>query len=887
MLPLVLLPWLAAASPQLIRKHPPHHVLSVAAHGDLNEERAPTGHKYRHLAGLSAAFEEMKAITKRAEDVASTSTDECAGAGAECKKVVDFLGDKLPVEKDEKLQFLCAPAALDCLSANMDKCRAVHEQLSALQHRWQCEAVKCSKSGPDCSMTVLYLEMDDHQLSEDQRNRKTRFLCSNQAKKCVSDHKDVCKTAYDIVSVANDLGHCDRSRCSDVSIDCSMAVTYLTEDHISNVTFKASTAKWTYLCEDAAFSCLEKNMEVCGRYYNALKLAFAEGHCNSARCAKEGPDCATAVKYLSEPDKQYSEQELQAKNDFLCSDKAVACIGSHPTCSEFHLPAKAAFESTKCPVTLRSESAAKQGPAPEEPKVDTKLAAEADPQLTAQKAAEIAYSKKQEKEKADKEKQILAFAAKQKNAGAEEELEATKKAKAEEAAEAKKKGLTILAGAVVVLVALVGGTVWYIRRRAEKGKPPKPKKPGLLKKLKNPLKNPLKKSAGLPQQLEGIYQAPVVKTYTDSALDSQGARKARVAEHLQELAKGSEHLCLWLDADREGENIGFEVIAVCKEWFPDNSRVHRAIFSALTQEEVCSSFESLGKPDADVAKGVDARQELDLRVGISFSRLLTRKLRDETKAQSVTYGPCQTPALGFCVARHGEIEGFQPRKVWTPRVEASGLEFAWAGESTESQEEATKIRAALSRSSEAPLQLEQREERVPRPVGLNTVQLLRSASNALNLGPKQAMKLAEDLYSKGLISYPRTETTRYHETFDASVPLRAQQRSTRWGRSAAKALGAWKALSQVQSRRARDVGDHPPIVPLRLPQRGELRGQENKLYDFVSQHFVASWLGDARLRRHEAGKTFALRRRDVEAPGLGLDPRRRQINGHQKKTRRS
>ncbi|CAJ1398833.1 unnamed protein product, partial [Effrenium voratum] len=348
----------------------------------------------------------------------------------------------------------------------------------------------------------------------------------------------------------------------------------------------------------------------------------------------------------------------------------------------------------------------------------------------------------------------------------------------------------------------------------------------------------------LPQQLEGIYQAPVVKTYTDSA------RKARVAEHLQELAKGSEHLCLWLDADREGENIGFEVIAVCKEWFPDNSRVHRAIFSALTQEEVCSSFESLGKPDADVAKGVDARQELDLRVGISFSRLLTRKLRDETKAQSVTYGPCQTPALGFCVARHGEIEGFQPRKVWTPRVEASGL--AWAGESTERQEEATKIRAALSRSSEAPLQLEQREERVPRPVGLNTVQLLRSASNALNLGPKQAMKLAEDLYSKGLISYPRTETTRYHETFDASVPLRAQQRSTRWGRSAAKALGAWKALSQVQSRRARDVGDHPPIVPLRLPQRGELRGQENKLYDFVSQHFVASWLGDARLRRHEA-----------------------------------
>lgn len=37
-----------------------------------------------------------------------------------------------------------------------------------------------------------------------------------------------------------------------------------------------------------------------------------------------------------------------------------------------------------------------------------------------------------------------------------------------------------------------------------------------------------------------------------------------------------------------------------------------------------------------------------------------------------------------------------------------------------------------------------RKEPLPRPVGLNTVSLLRAASNALNLGPKQTMKVAED-----------------------------------------------------------------------------------------------------------------------------------------------
>lgn len=37
------------------------------------------------------------------------------------------------------------------------------------------------------------------------------------------------------------------------------------------------------------------------------------------------------------------------------------------------------------------------------------------------------------------------------------------------------------------------------------------------------------------------------------------------------------------------------------------------------------------------------------------------------------------------------------------------------------------------------------QEPLPRPVGLNTVSLLRAASNALNLGPKQTMKVAEEL----------------------------------------------------------------------------------------------------------------------------------------------
>ena len=92
----------------------------------------------------------------------------------------------------------------------------------------------------------------------------------------------------------------------------------------------------------------------------------------------------------------------------------------------------------------------------------------------------------------------------------------------------------------------------------------------------------------------------------------------------------------------------------------------------------------------------------------------------------------------------------------------------------------------------------------------------------------------KELYSAGLISYPRTESSRYHPTFDAGACLRPLARELR---AAGTALKTWTGAKQ--SARARDVGDHPPIVPLRTPETGELKGQRKRLYDYVCQHFVA------------------------------------------------
>ena len=60
----------------------------------------------------------------------------------------------------------------------------------------------------------------------------------------------------------------------------------------------------------------------------------------------------------------------------------------------------------------------------------------------------------------------------------------------------------------------------------------------------------------------------------------------------------------------------------------------------------------LGKPNANESAAVDARQELDLKVGVVFTRMLTRALRDAARRRFalpalrlLSFGPCQTPTL--------------------------------------------------------------------------------------------------------------------------------------------------------------------------------------------------------------------------------------------------
>lgn len=97
-------------------------------------------------------------------------------------------------------------------------------------------------------------------------------------------------------------------------------------------------------------------------------------------------------------------------------------------------------------------------------------------------------------------------------------------------------------------------------------------------------------------------------------------------KHLEECAKGCEQIVLWLDCDREGENICFEVLSCCVPCLSSHRperHVWRAKFSAISEQELRTAMDTLGEPNENEALAVDARQELDLKVCPHAARAVT------------------------------------------------------------------------------------------------------------------------------------------------------------------------------------------------------------------------------------------------------------------------
>ena len=343
----------------------------------------------------------------------------------------------------------------------------------------------------------------------------------------------------------------------------------------------------------------------------------------------------------------------------------------------------------------------------------------------------------------------------------------------------------------------------------------------------------------------------------------------KVRDNILSALRTCSHLIIWTDCDREGENIGFEVIDLCRQVKP-NLIVFRAKFSEITRRSILSSIKNLIQPDKRASDAVDVRQQLDLRIGAAFTRFQTifcRNSNIEVPGRIASYGSCQFPTLGFIVDRYLERENFVVTPFWYLDVKHKKdnieVDFKWE------KNRVTDIHVALDyfmKISEQPIlatvtAVDAKPKSKWRPTPLDTISFEKLASSKLRMSAKSAMKVAEKLYTSGMISYPRTETNIFPPSLNLKQFVDVQKESPVWGDFAAR-------LSQegVTPRQGKNTDNaHPPIYPTKYPPNA-LSGDEAKVYELIARHFLACCSQDAQGK--ETTVTIDIRGEKFKASGL-------------------
>ncbi|KAG5605012.1 hypothetical protein H5410_026504 [Solanum commersonii] len=328
--------------------------------------------------------------------------------------------------------------------------------------------------------------------------------------------------------------------------------------------------------------------------------------------------------------------------------------------------------------------------------------------------------------------------------------------------------------------------------------------------------------------------------------------KLDIKRTLEAEARSCQWIVLWLDCDREGENIAFEVLDVCRQ-ANHNLNVWRARFSALIDREIHQSVQTLVQPNQLFSDAVDVRQEIDLRIGASFTRFQTMLLRGafvldfatDDRNIVLSYGPCQFPTLGFVVERYWEIQAHEPEEFWTINCTHNSDEgtatFNWMrGHLFDYTCGVTIYEMCIQEPIATVTKVKQQEKLKYPPHPLSTIELEKRASRYFRMSSEQTMKVAEDLYQNGFISYPRTETDSFSEKTDLRTMVQEQEGHPVWGIYAQRLLDPQSGLWRNPSGGGHDDKAHPPIHPTKF-SAGETRWSQDhhRVYELVVRHFLA------------------------------------------------
>ncbi|OQE28584.1 hypothetical protein PENSTE_c003G02316 [Penicillium steckii] len=352
------------------------------------------------------------------------------------------------------------------------------------------------------------------------------------------------------------------------------------------------------------------------------------------------------------------------------------------------------------------------------------------------------------------------------------------------------------------------------------------------------------------RQYKGWQSCPPGSLFEAPVKEEVDKDKLPIAENIRNQARYSKALFIWTDCDREGEHIGMEVRTQARN---GNSgiEVRRARFSNTERTHVLRAAREPITLDELQANAVAARIELDLRIGAAFTRLQTLQLQavaEILKEKVISYGSCQFPTLGFVVDRYLRVQNFKPETFWGIKVmlqrEGKKVNFLWKRAHLFDRAAVIMMLERCLMAKQAKVtKVNQKPKSKWRPLPLTTVDLQMMGSRFLRLDSQTIMKVAEALYTKGFISYPRTETDQFDKAIDLRKLVEKQYPDSRWGVYARELIDG-----KFKTPRSGPHNDkaHPPIHPVSWVNPSQLNENEKKVYEFVTRRFLACCSDDAK-----------------------------------------
>ena len=208
-------------------------------------------------------------------------------------------------------------------------------------------------------------------------------------------------------------------------------------------------------------------------------------------------------------------------------------------------------------------------------------------------------------------------------------------------------------------------------------------------------------------------------------------------------------------------------------------------------------------------------------------------------------GRVQTPTLMMICSRYLENKNFVPAKFWQLKAATASGEISFTAQSTAKWEQQPEAIAALQRVKDAGQlavkSVERKEANQEPPLLYDLTTLQKEANTKLNFSADKTLSIAQSLYEKKVMSYPRTGSRYISEDVFDEMPERVALLG-QYPRFAGYAAGLDGAALNRRSVNDSKVTDHHAlIITENLP--GELSKDERAVYELVAGRMLEAFSG--------------------------------------------